>query len=222
MNDSKPIAKAYLKTDGDESNSCLLFENNFIIYFKSKRSQFPLEWIQEILFQHKIFIIPIVFGGISSSLSALALFQYDLNPWLILSILFASLFTLYYGIQGGETLVVRTPIKDYDYFIMEKTENMKAFIAYFNSFKKGYQANYYLHLSAKDVEEAFESGYIKTGKSGLRLHTNPNPANPELKAYVIDTKNSSISIKYIKDSDNTLVPIIYDNISVEAFTISNG
>lgn len=221
MTNSKPIAKAYLKTDGDENNACHLYENHLILIFKSKKSQYPVEWVQQLLFQEKIYLIPIVFGGISSALSGLALYNYNFNPWFVLSLLFISLFTLYYGIQGGIALVVRTPIKDYDYFILESTKNMKAFIAFFNNYRNGYDISYYLQLNEKEVEQAKTQGFIQNSTDGITLHV-ANSVNPNIYSYKLAKARHSFSIKYVPESNNMLVPKVFDKIPVEAFMKSNG
>lgn len=221
MTSSKPIAKAYLKTDGDESNACHLYENHLVLIFKSKKNQYPIEWIQQLLFQQKIYLIPIVFGGISSALSGLALYNYNLNPWLVLSLLFISLFTLYYGIQGGVALVIRTPIKDYDYFISETTENMKSFIAFFNNYRNGYDISYYLQLNEEEVEKVNAQGFIQNSIDGIPLHV-ANSIDPNIYSFKLATEGHSFSIKYVQGSDNSLVPKVFDKIPLEAFMKSNG
>ena len=214
---SKAIAKAYLRADGDDNNVCLLYENHLIIYFKSKKSSFPVEWIHQLSFQQKIYLIPIVFGGISSALSGLALYNYNFNPWIVLSLLFGS---LYFGIQGGMALVVRTPIKDYDYFILESTENMKAFIAFYNNYRNGYKVSYYLHLNKVELERVKSQGYIQNTNDGILLHKSKSH-NPEINSIQLKSEGNSFVIKYVSDEGNSLVPKVFGKIPVEALVKSN-
>lgn len=218
---SKAIAKAYLKTDGDDNNVCLLYDNHLILYFNSKKSSFPIEWIHQLFFQQKIYLIPIVFGGISSALSGLALYNYNFNPWIVLTLLFGSLFVLYYGIQGGMALVVRTPIKDYDFFVLDSSENMKAFIAFFNNYRNGYDVSYYLHLNETDLEIIKSKGFIQDSNDGILLQVSKS-SEQGIYSFKLDTNGYSFVIKYVSDHNNTLIPKVFGKIPVEAFLKSNG
>ncbi len=221
MNNSEIIAKCYLKTDGDEGNVCLLTDESLFIRYKSHETVFFNHWITETTFKHKKFVIPIVFGGISASLSAIALLNYYFNPWIILSILFASIMTIYYGINGGKALTITTPIKEYDFFINEISENLKAFVAYASTTIQGKEIIFFFQISKEDFVNLKKTGFIQFGSSGQLLKTSPPKPKEDKATLSFGSKNLPFEVKYINDSNGHLRPYLFDKVAFSLLNIEH-
>ncbi len=213
------IAKCYLKDKNDEGNICLLTEESLHIKYKSRESIFFNHWITEISFKHKKFLIPIVFGGISASFSAVGLFQYYLNPWLMLTLFFSSIMFIYYGLHGSMALVVKTPIKEYDFFINNITDNLKAFSAFASTAIKGDEIVFYFLVKKSDLVEIQTSGYLQPNSDGLKLSTNkPEPSKGQVLC-CFESKKLPFEVKYINSKNGRLEPFVFDKIPLSVLSI---
>lgn len=214
MTSSSIVAKCYLKRDNDENNVCLLTESTLVIRYKGKSDHYFIHWVKNIAFKRRIFLIPIVFGGISASLAGIGLFQYFLNPWIMLSILFTSALAIYYGIQGSMALVIITPIKEYDYFISHVSENLRAFSAFAYNQSMGNQIDFYLIMTQNEYTETQANGFFLPLKAGIPLSTvKPSVSENEV-ILKVKTEELPFEIKYIKTETGDLTPYIFDKIPI--------
>ncbi|MEQ8927151.1 MAG: hypothetical protein RLO81_15125 [Fulvivirga sp.] len=207
-------AKCYLSVEGDENNCCFISNDSLTVIKNAKKNNYPLEWVKQVYFKEKIFLIPIVFGGISASLSALALFEYFLNPWIMLSVLFLSSLVVYYGIQGGTALVIVTPIKEYDFFLKNVSDNLKAFVAYTNATLSGVETSYYVILDGNQEKYLEQKGELKLPESGLRLATSKPTTHSAV--YLIHFNDPTFEIRYQKDSARQLNPVLFGILKLES------
>ncbi|QSE96977.1 hypothetical protein [Fulvivirga lutea] len=207
-------AKCYLGEEGDENNSCFISNESLTVIKNSKKNTFPLEWVKQVYFKEKIFLIPIVFGGISASLSALALFQYYFNPWLMLSILFASTLVVYYGIQGGTALVVVTPIKEYDFFLKQVSDNLKAFVAYITATISGIETSYFIELTEEQEKTIQEKSELQLPENGFPLSTSKRKSHSAVFQILFD--EPTFEIRYQKDNGGQLSPVIFGTLKMES------
>ena len=215
------IAKCYLLEEGDERNVCYLSEETLTIIFKSKKEIFFTHWIRTISFKKKKFLIPIVFGGITASLAGLGLFQYYLNPWVMLSTVFGASLLIYYGAMGGIALTIETPIKEYDFFIKKMTPNLNSFVAFSNTLIQGDSIKFYVSLSKEIVDEAKFSGELKVPEEGLTLTTKKPSIKAEECLLSFNSKDLPIEVKYVQKG-NELTPTIFKNIPIDLLTDCQG
>lgn len=208
---NKPIAKCYLLEDGDESNVCFLTDETFTIVYKARKSTFFNHWIKAIFFKNKVYLMPIVFGGIAAPLAGLGLFQYYLNPWFMLSLLFAALLSIYYGIMGGTALTIETPIKEYDFFVPKASDNMLAFSSFVNSIINENSILFYIMLSNEQFQSIDKSGSIKLPKAGITLEQTKPKKIDGMMRFKLDSKNIPFEIKYI-ETKSGLKPKVFNSI----------
>lgn len=130
INDEPIIATSFLTKEGDLKNQCFLSRKSLFIKYRGKIEDFDLEYVKGIQFKHKLLMLPLVAGGITAPLSALALLNDFGNPWLLLSLLITGILLIYFGYEGSPTLSVTTKVKDYDFFISTPSPSLRAFVKY--------------------------------------------------------------------------------------------
>ncbi|MEQ8245697.1 hypothetical protein [Fulvivirga sp.] len=210
--DEELIAKCFLDKEGDDKNISYLTSTSLHVILNNKTYSFFNYWIKNIGFKQKKFLIPIVLGGIAGPLAALGLFQYYLNHWVMLSIMMAAIFSIYYGIEGGLALCIETPIKEYDLFIKKTTPQLKAFIAFVSSSLSGNEIGFYFKIGNQDWDEANSLGYYVPPSRGIIL-SNSKPSKEEGKVILeILPKELTFEIKYKLDKNEKLVPVVYEKI----------
>ncbi|MTI40133.1 hypothetical protein [Fulvivirga lutimaris] len=210
--DEELIAKCYLDKEGDNNNISYLTSTSLHVTINSKTYSFFNYWIKNIGFKQKKFLIPIVLGGIAGPLAALGLFQYYLNHWVMLSIMMAAVFSIYYGIEGGLALCIETPIKEYDLFLKKTTPQLKAFIAFVSSSLSGNEIGFYFKISIQDWNKANELDFYEPPSSGIML-SNSKPLKEDRHVILeILPKELTFEIKYELEQNDKLVPMVYEKI----------
>ena len=215
MNTSgQPLAKCYLKNEGDENNVCHLFEDHLQVIFKGRMNSFFINWINDVSLKHRIFLGPIILGGIVTSLSGVGLFTYYMNPWLLIFTVFAGLFSIYYGYTGGISLMVVTPIKEYDFFVFESTENLKAFVTYLQQHIKGVEVQFYFKIDESALDEAHKIGHLNMPKEGIVLYNTAPKAEAGQVIVKLNTHNLPVEIRYIQQQGAGMVPMLFADIPI--------
>lgn len=206
------IAKCYLDEEGDNGNVSYLTSTSLHIIQNNKTHSFFNYWIKNIGFKQKKYLIPIVLGGIAGPLAALGLFQYYLNHWIMLSIMMAAIFSIYYGIEGGIALCVETPIKEYDLFLRKTSPQLRAFISFVGNSLSGNQIGFYFKVSSDEWKEITQAGFYQPPSKGIAL-TNVKPITElDWVTLEIATKELTFEIKYEQLENGRLVPMVYDKI----------
>jgi hypothetical protein len=214
-------AKCSIDKDGDNQNICLLTETSLLIKQNGRVSSFPLTWIKNISFKSKKYIIPIVIGGIIAPLAALGLFQYYLNPWIMMSILMISLLGMYYGVEGGLALCIETPIKEYDFFIKKSSPNLRAFIAFVMAEIRQDNLKYFIKIDKSRWDEIKKNGHLEVTRSGIELSfIKPEYQSETDIVLQIMTENIPFEIKYVENTSKELVPKVFQNIPISHITKS--
>jgi uncharacterized protein (DUF952 family) len=220
-NDYSIKAKCGLDKDGDGQNICFLTETSLMIKQNGKTSSYPLSWVRNLTFKTKKYLIPIVIGGIVAPLAAIGLFQYYLNPWVMMSVLLIALLGIYYGIEGGLALCVETPIKEYDFFIKKSTPNLRAFVAFVMADIRQDSVKYYIKIDKSEWSKAQKKGYIEVTPIGIELTYIVPEYNNETEVILnIVTEKIPIEIKYVENESNDLAPKIFQHIPISHITIS--
>jgi hypothetical protein len=214
------IAKCYIDKEGDENNVCFLSDTSLHLIVKGRTSSFFVQWVLDISFKRKKYLLPIILGGIIAPLAALGLFQYYLNPWIMMSFLIISSMSIYYGFEGGLALCITTPIKEYDFFIKKATPNLKAFMSYARRTIEGDSIRFYFKLKQKDWENAKITGHFIPPESGIALSISPlkRKENTEVIVY-LESKDLPVEIKYQDDGTGNLVPKVFNQLPIEFINI---
>ncbi|HNP19330.1 MAG TPA: hypothetical protein PKL31_12905 [Fulvivirga sp.] len=208
------IAKCYVDRDGDEKNVCYLSKTSLHLNINNRLSSFFVQWITDITLKRKKYLMPIVIGGIVAPLAALGLFQYYLNPWLMMGILLIALLSIYYGYEGGLALCIVTPIKEYDFFIKTATPNLKAFLAYTKQAINEDSIKFYFKLKDDQWDLAKKVGEVIPEKQGLELSMLPINSKAPESSFYIESKDLPVEIKYVDDGSGNVVPKIFNPLPV--------
>jgi len=132
------IAFCYLQSQGDERNKCLLFEQELKVIKDGRAHQFPLEDSIGFYFSRRKWMLPLIIGSILFCLSLLFIFRNLINPWISLTIIVLSLYSIYIGWEGSPVLEVRSGGVTNLVPIRRVSVNLKGFLRFVESYQKNY------------------------------------------------------------------------------------
>lgn len=132
--EESPVAICFLGKDNDKKNQCLLSENFLTIIRKGRISSFHLDEIQQLTFNQRKYMLPLITGGFFAPLSIIAISEKLFNPWGILTWFLLNLLLIYVGWLGFKALTVN--FKDFhrDFPIKNDSANLKEFAAFTNQY----------------------------------------------------------------------------------------
>lgn len=161
---NKPIiiATCYLYETANEQNKLLLSPEHLQVRYRGSLRAFLLDHLRRLSFNHRKLMLPLVLGGIAASLSLVAIFKTQYNPWLMLSIMLAGCLAAYRGYQGNWVLTIEEDKNYTDYYLPSVSANLRAFVAYANTFT-GRQPKgvLYLPMSSSEWSAAQQQGVLK-------------------------------------------------------------
>jgi len=126
----KTIAIVYLHQAEDRENKCMLTSERLILVYRGKPFSFDRKYIRDLYFSQRRLLLPLVTGGIGAPLSLLAIFMNLYNPWPLMFIFFLGMALFYLGLQQHPVLTVKDTVKEHDFFLKEKTTNLKEFLSF--------------------------------------------------------------------------------------------
>ncbi len=187
-----------------------LTSSSFIIRRKGQDHQFEKEKIRDVRIRHRLYLIPIIAGGIIAPLAVAALMN-DLGElWLLMLIIASGLILLYYGFQGGPAITVFTSVKDYDVFIPAVTPQLRSFIAYTNWQLRSADDSLYVVLTKEERENARLSGIQPGKRLYVRLKDIPPAEQPM--ALKIDTASQQLDLRFHQEQENGPTEIFLGNV----------
>ncbi|MEM7549103.1 MAG: DUF952 domain-containing protein [Bacteroidota bacterium] len=125
---------AFCHLDSLKTHYRAVVTDEFFIVEKKGASQYhPRSFIKEIKLNNKKLLMPLVSGGILSSLSLVSIIVGVYNPWGVLISFSLGLAVLYYGYRGRSFLVVEEVKNDGNYLLYEATATIRAFVNYVNT-----------------------------------------------------------------------------------------
>ncbi len=128
-----------------------------------KKEVFPREQIKNLMIRHRILWLPLVIGGIITPLALVALIKTFGAFWILLLIVLAGLFLMYYGYTGTEALTVSTTVKDYDFFISNTSPHLKAFVQFAGAQLRNNDPLVYLAVPDAELQKFITDGVIPEG-----------------------------------------------------------
>lgn len=164
------IATCFLHETGNEQNKLLLSPEHLQVRYQGRLRAFLLDHLRRLSFNHRKLMLPLVLGGITASLSLVAIFKTYYNPWLMLSLMLAGCLAAYRGYQGSWVLTVEEDKTYTDYYLSSVSPNLRAFVAYANTFT-GRQPKGVLYLPlGVDEWNAAQEQEVLVSKSDQRLY----------------------------------------------------
>ena len=224
-------AIAYLERDKDEKNKIMLGEQHIFVIKKNKEHSFKIDNVKELGYTHRKLLLPIVLGGVSASLSIVALFENLYAPLFIMLIFVSGIFLLYLGILGELDFFVKTNSSPAYFSVSQKSDNLKAFINFINPFLRSPEGKgkqkwlIYLVLDSRtwsQMEQNSEN-YLFSEQENVQALTYEQVAMRKMKEkneknekvlVALDPFKVQSEIKFEKFSDNNqLYPVIYGRIN---------
>lgn len=214
------LAFCYINKQGDEDNMCYLSKEKLFVRYKKKLYVFLNENVQGISFDSKMFLFPLVIGGIITPLSIHAILNTFVNPWLLLILMIIGLFLMYYGWEGSVAMTIKTRVQEHYFFIKSTTPNLEAFSEYVEFFisddEKG--RKFYFVMNINDWAEFKGQGNVKTDQPLLLLNwkdARQIALGQDRVLLAVDPTENDIPISFVTTSNKKkLQPVISDNIPV--------
>ncbi len=123
------ITKCYLGKLNDESNKCVLYQDQLVIIKNGRENVFPLEEGLTFQFDHKKWMLPLISGGILGSLTLVAIFKGLYYPWYSLFSLIIASILLFIGVEGSHVLIVKAGSVAINFPIRSDSQDIIKFIA---------------------------------------------------------------------------------------------
>lgn len=208
---SHTIAFCYLQESGNEQHKIWLSREHLQLYYKGKHRVFELRQIRSLAFNHRKLMLPLVTGGITATLSLVAIFKVYYNPWLMLSLLIGGLLTAYLGYQGSWVLTVDETKYQHDFFLKTISPNLRAFLNYANTFTDNLRPGLlYLPLSQQKWEEEKHSEkLLLQTKQRLFFHQEISNIDPQLSVLLpLSSLDEEINIHWEPDEQGVPHPFL--------------
>lgn len=213
---SVTIAAAYLREQGNERHKIWFNLEHLHILYHGRHRVFEMERINQIAFNHRKLMLPLLFGATAACLSLVAIIKLYYNPWLMMFILTAGCLSAYWGYLGKWVLTVEEDKNHTDYFLKSITPNLRAFVDYANTFT-GRKEKGILYLPVhKDKWEAIRDGGVFLPDKDTRLYFRHEFSSIPPKNWVlvpISTLQEGVFLSWKKsfDADNSLHPYLQRN-----------
>ena len=159
-----------ITSTSDQRNQVYLTDESLVIVRKGRMQSFKKNIIKSVLLRNRLYLIPIIFGGIIAPLGIAALMSNLGDLWLLFMLILTGFVLLYYGFTGGPALTVVTSVKEYDIFIPLVTPQLRSFVSYVSWQLKSSDDYLYLTLTAEEKERMMKDGELATG---TRLYLSP-------------------------------------------------
>jgi uncharacterized protein (DUF952 family) len=150
------IFSSYLKKLGDTKNRILLTNDKLVVIFNGKVQAYFRSNVLSLIINKKKLIIPLVFGGIGTSLSMIATSMgwYDRQIILFITLVFFGV--LYYGFVGKDALELTEKGNNNIFLLGGNLTTVMQFINFFNA-TKNIHSNYsnlkIYHIATKKAWE---------------------------------------------------------------------
>jgi hypothetical protein len=110
------------------THSLQLTNKHLIVQQPYKKLHYPLHNVNKINLVFKRMLLPLISGGISAPLFAVALWNHLLHFWFGIGIIMAGVSLLYYGWLGTHQVSIDTNENQIHYFADEKTTELESLV----------------------------------------------------------------------------------------------
>ena len=221
------IAKCYILYDKDERNKCELTDRKLRIFYRGKRSEFPIENLISLNINQRKLLIPIILSGILTPLISVGFFKGLFHPFIALIFIIGGVFTFYIGWLGEKALTVNLINSHHDFSIKAVSYHLTEFINFVNQYlKKEPEEKRVLYMELVDEDNVLNlRKYLAKDAKNRKLFSFWNlkdiyaegEVNVNARYIVIDPLKSGTEVKYTQEGENhTLVPGIKGEINPEA------
>lgn len=209
-----PIARCFIKAN--DPNNCLYLTNKFfIVKIKGKAYDYDLEQLRQLSWSNRILLLPVVLGGLLSTLSVFAYMNGLLAPWLLVILFISGILLMYYGFLGAPALVVHLKNAEESYLLFKHSIYLQGFTDFVNSyiFKKE-APEYYIEIDINEWQKIEQQGFLQVDRP-RKLLIKPSDAKNKIMLH-IDFEQVNGAITYLPDNNNELIPHVTENIPLSA------
>jgi hypothetical protein len=205
--EEKPIAKSFIYKANDERNSCFLTDKRLVIVKRGKSYEFLLNEVLAVSLRDRKILFPIIIGGIVFSLSVVAIYTNDYNPYILLTSLLAGLAMLYFGFTGMKAISVIEPKAETNFFLLNYDPSLDHFLEFVNRYIQRHEGSvkYYLPVSEHHQNETIQAG--------TRLYEHydimKSFEGKTLEVLEVDTSLPGVSVRYItEEASGNFQPVL--------------
>jgi hypothetical protein len=201
--EGEPVqAFCHLGREGDSANQAFLTDASVIIRRSGRTHKYERSIIKSITFLHRFFLIPVIAGGIITSLGTVALLNNLGLPSLLLIVITSGIFLLYYGFQGGNALTVATAVKEYDIFLPVVTPQVRSFVRYIQWQLMTKDSDLYAAFTQEEWFMVKSSGQIPAG-TPVYLHSQEIKRDSQQVAVAIKPHLQEINLQFQREIEDT-------------------
>jgi hypothetical protein len=118
------------------TNKLQLTNKHLIMQYPNKHLAFPLHTVRRVRVAFRRLLLPLISGGISTPLFAVALWNQLINFWFGIGIVMAGLSLLYYGWLGTHQVSIDFAQNTFNYFTDHKNPDLEKLIDHTNQIIK--------------------------------------------------------------------------------------
>ena len=172
----KEEAVAYCSIDRQESKEyqVLITDKDLIIRTKRHDKSFILEHVLGLKTDKKILLFPTVAGGIIAPLFLVGGINGLGDIWFMVTIAFAGLMALYFGLSGTDVIVVKTKLKEFYFTAFDINPDLTGFCIFFNICLLPANRDQLFGILPKDYDGIdYENKEIRVPEEGIQVTTPP-------------------------------------------------
>jgi uncharacterized protein (DUF952 family) len=146
----------YLGADGDTRNQLMLTHDKLIVVYQGKAQMFYRSSIQQLAVGVKKLIVPLVLGGIGTSMGIIALSMGWYHRQLNLLFVFVFFAVLYYGFVGKEALELIEKGHNSIFLLKRVKSSLRRFLVFFQTSQRATmhrESQYIYHLAEPEEWE---------------------------------------------------------------------
>lgn len=197
--EGEPVqALCYLSQEGDIKNRAFLTDQSVIFSRKGRIYRYERGAIKSVSLRQRIFLMPIIAGGIMTPLAIVALINDMGNLWILLIMILTGMFLLYYGIVGGPAITITTSVKEYDIFLSFISPQVRSFVRYINWQLLSQDDNLYMEVSQEMWKRIQQQGEVPSGTK-VYLHKRELGQSSGSKIIAIQAHSQEIKLQFIHD-----------------------
>jgi hypothetical protein len=197
--EGEPVhALCYLSEEGDLKNRAFLTEQSVILCRKGRIYRYERMAIKSVSLRQRIYLIPVIAGGIMTPLAIVALINDMGSLWILLILILSGMFLLYYGIVGGPAFTISTSVKEYDVFLSFISPPLRSFVRYINWQLMKQDDKLYMQVPLEFWKKIQQEGTVPSGTK-VYLHQRELRQQSGLKILAINAHSQEIKLNFMHD-----------------------
>lgn len=197
--EGEPVqAFCFLTKNKQPDNQAFLTDESLIFRRNGRVKKFERSTIQSILIRTRIYLIPVIAGGIMAPLATVALISHIGDLMIMMLLIGTGLFLLYYGLQGGDALSVITKVRENDIFLPEITPEIRSYVRYVQWQLKSTDDLIYLIVTEEQWKNLDREAEVPAG-TRIFLHRGELPSGHVGKVLALKAYQHEVQLNFRQD-----------------------